>query len=130
MNKSIVMETYPVCSVKISKEGSKFQTIDEILEFFKNKIQEHPSSEFISIFDHYNHTKNIGGEISSDIQDAKNLIFCFGVKIPNPTSLALRPRSFGICELKESFSIEFMQAPNPNIQTIMENWVMELREIA
>jgi hypothetical protein len=130
MNKSIVMETYPVCSVKISKEGSKFQTIDEILEFFKNKIQEHPSSEFISIFDHYNHTKNIGGEISSDIQDAKNLIFCFGVKIPNPTSLALRPRSFGICELKESFSIEFMQAPNPNIQAIMENWVMELREIA
>lgn len=130
MNKSIVMETYPVCSVKILKKESKYKTVDEILEFFKNKIQEHPSSDFISVFDHYSHTKNIGGEIASDIQAAKNIIFCFGVKMPNPTSLALRPRSFGVCELEESFSIEFMQAPNPNIQGILENWVTELREIA
>jgi hypothetical protein len=122
MKKFLAMEKYPVCATQILKSESHFQTMEAILEFFKQKI-----AAFIAIFDHYTHTQNIQGEIAKEIKDARNLIFCFGVKIPNPTSLALRPRSFGICELEESFAIEFLQAPNPNVQEILESWIEELK---
>ena len=127
MKKFLAMEKYPVCATQILKTDSHVQSMESILEFFKQKIDAHPNATFIATFDHYTHTQNIQGEIAKEIKDARNLIFCFGVKIPNPTSLALRPRSFGICELEKSFAIEFLQAPNPDIQAILEGWIEELK---
>lgn len=129
MVKSTFMEKYPICSVLLPKEESKLKSLDEVLNFFEQKIQTHPKATFIAIFDHYNHTKSIGGEIATEIKDAKNILFCFGPVIPNPKALALRTRSLGICELENAFDIEFMEAPNEKTQIILESWIDELLQI-
>ena len=126
MTQTTFMDKYPLHSLKIPKNKTKLNDIDEIIDYYKNKIIEHPISTFISIFDHYSHTKSINGEISPDIKNAKNIIFCFGSAIPNTKILAIRPRSIGVAELEESFMIEFMQAPKENIQELLEVWTKEL----
>lgn len=127
MKKSVFMETYPICSIELTKSECKFESTDAILEFFKKKIDAHPKATFIAFFDHYGHTKNINGEIEPSIKDAKNIIFCFGPAIPNPKPLAVRPRSFGVCEYEDRFSIDFLEAPNKPIQEILEEWIYELK---
>lgn len=126
MTKSLFLDKYPINSLVIAKDQTKYTNIDEILEFYKTKIQEHPIAAFISTFDHYTHTKNIDGEINPDIKDAKNLIFCFGSILPNAKMLAARPRSIGITELADSFSIDFLDAPNEKLQEVLVGWTKEL----
>ena len=123
MKKSIFMDKYPVYSKELLKEEISLQNVDEILNYFQNKIKSHPVAEFISIFDHYSHTKNLNGEIMDDLADAKNIIFCFGTAIPVTTITAIRPRSISVCELKDKFVIEFMEVPKEELNTLIESWI-------
>jgi len=128
MNKSILMEKYPVFSLEVAKSETTFKNVDAIIEYLKGLVDAHAVAEFIAIFDHYTHTSNLAeGSITEEIVDAKNLIFCFGKQIPTPKILAVRPRSIGVCELQESFSIDFMEAPNEQLQKVMENWVESVK---
>jgi len=127
MTKTLLMDKYPVYSLELNKNKTKEKSIDEIVKYFTEKIEQHPIATNIAIFDHFKHTKGLNGEINKDILDAKNVIFCFGAAIPNSKILAVRPRSIGIVEFKDSFSIEFMEAPNPKLQETMIEWVMKLK---
>ena len=82
-------EKYPVFTLEIEKEECMFSSTDEIISYFKEKVEAHPVADFIAIFDHFSHTKNLetsgkGGEISPEILDAKNIVFCFGKELPSP----------------------------------------------
>lgn len=128
MKKSIFMDKYPVYSYELLKSEIKYTTTDEIVEYFKSKIEAHPIAAYIATFDHYTHTKNLNGEINPTIKDAKNIIFCFGPAIPNTTVIAVRPRSIGVVKLEDKFVIEFMEAPKEQIHETMEKWTKGLRD--
>ena len=126
MKKSVFMDKYPVFSLELDKSELKEQSIKEILEYFKEKIESHPIAKFIAIFDHYSHTKGIDGEINKEILDAQNIVFCFGSAIPNTKILAVRPRSIGVAELEDKFVIEFLEAPKEQLHELMESWAKGL----
>ncbi len=126
MKKTIFMDKYPVFTLEISKNETDLQNIDEILNYYRSKIEVHPVATFISLFDHYSHTKKLKGEINPEILDAKNIVFCFGVALPNTKVLAVRPRSIGVAELKNSFVIEFIEAPNEKLHDVMEEWSKDI----
>jgi len=124
MKKSIIMEKYPVFELNIKKIETKFQTADDIIEYLKEKIDNHPIAIYIATFDHYSHTKSLAdGEVASDILDAKNIVCCFGKNLPKANLLAVRPRSIGVAELSDEFVVSFLEAPNPIANEAMENWV-------
>ena len=124
MTQITVMDKYPVNELTISKEKINYKNVDEILDYLKEKIDAHPVATFISIFDHYTHTKGLEvGEINEDILDAKNIIFCFGKQIPNAAIMAVRPRSMAVVEYKDNFVITFMDAPNTQAHEAMISWV-------
>ncbi|SFV52897.1 hypothetical protein MNB_SM-6-351 [hydrothermal vent metagenome] len=123
MKKTILMDKYPVFSLEIAKSETTFTTVSEIMTYLKDKIDNHPIAIFIALFNHYEHTANLkDGVINPDIKDAQNLIFCFGKQLPNTKILAARPRSFGVCELQDSFVIDFLEAPNEQLHKVMEDW--------
>jgi len=122
MKKTIFMDKYPVYTLEISKNETTLKNVDEILAYYKAKVEAHPIATFISIFDHYSHTKALEGEINPEIKDAKNIVFCFGAALPNTKILAARPRSIGVAELENSFMIEFLEAPMEKLHDVMEAW--------
>ncbi len=128
MKETILMEKYPVSELEVTKDETKYSSVNEILEYLKEQIEIHPVATYIATFDHYAHTKSLGenGEIDSDILDAKNIIFCFGKQLPKPQLLAVRPRSIGVVEMKDKFLINFMDAPNPQAQEAMVSWVKSI----
>ena len=126
MKKTIFMDKYPVYTLEIQKNETTLKNVDEILAYYKAKIDEHKIATFISLFDHYSHTKALGGEINQDIKDAKNIVFCFGAALPNTKILAVRPRSIGVAELENSFVIEFIEAPKEQLHDLMEAWSKEI----
>jgi len=128
MKKSIVLEKYPVFTLELQKNETHCQDLDAIVAYYQEKIEKHPIARFISLFDHYSHTKELGGEINPEIKNAKNLVFCFGAAIPNTKILAVRPRSIAIAELEDSFIIEFMEAPVEKLQELMEEWTLQLKK--
>ncbi len=126
MKKTIFMDKYPVFTLEVQKNEISQNNADEIISYFKEKIDTHKIAAFISIFDHYSHTQALGGEINPDIKDAKNIVFCFGAAIPNTKILAVRPRSIAVAELEDSFMIEFIEAPKEQLHEVMENWTKDL----
>ena len=126
MKKTIFMDKYPVYTLEILKDETTLKNIDEILAYYQAKVEAHPIATFISLFDHYSHTKKLGGEINPEILDAKNIVFCFGAAIPNTKILAARPRSIGVAELEKSFVVEFIEAPNEKLHDVMEMWSKEI----
>lgn len=127
MLKEIVMEKYPVFTMEIGKDECEKESVDAIIDDFKSKIEADPIAAFIAVFDHYAHTENLPeGEISPLIKDAKNIIFCFGPKLPDPRMLAVRPRSIGVAETDDGFVVTFLEAPVPPITAKMESWVKSL----
>jgi hypothetical protein len=128
MKKTMLQDKYPVNTLEIKNSDIKCQSVDEILAFFKDKIENHPIATYISTFDNYTHTKSINGAISEDIKEAKIIIFCFGKAIPVPEMLAVRPRSIGISKLQDSFSITFMDAPVEELNVVMAKWVNDLKK--
>ena len=122
MTKTNLMDKYPICTVEILKSKTTFSNVTEIVEYLKSLIENHEIAKFISTFNHYEHTNNISGEINEEIKDAQNIIFCFGAAIPNTKMLAVRPRSFGIAELQDSFVVEYLEAPKAKINELITNW--------
>ena len=124
MKKINFKEMYPVYVKEILKEEINCNNFDEISTFFINKISDHSFATYIGIFNHYAHTDSIeNGEIADNIKNAKNVIFCFGKKLPDPKILSVRPRSIGICETDSHFVISFLEAPNPALTKTMISWV-------
>ena len=127
MKQITVMEKYPVFTLRIEKNETDYQSIDEIFTYLKVQIDLHPIATYIGEFDHYAHTFSLEvGEISDEIKAAKNLICCFGKALPKPEVLAVRPRSIGVAELENAFVISFLEAPNPDANNAMEQWVKGL----
>ena len=128
MKRTILLDTHPMYSCEILKKDTTKQNTNDIIEHFKRKIEENPEAGFITVFDHYQHTQSLGGEILENIIDAKNLIFCFGHTIKNMEILAFRPKSIAICETEESFVLEFLETPRPEVNAWMQSWIEEIKE--
>ncbi len=128
MKQALLQERYPLFSLDIEKSETDYESVKEVIAYLKSLIDEHKVAKFIAIFDHYKHTKNLeDGQISEDILDGQNIIFCFGITLPEPQVMAVRPRSIGVVELKESFLITFMEAPMPIANVAMEEWAKSIK---
>ncbi|NPA82259.1 MAG: hypothetical protein GXO31_06590 [Epsilonproteobacteria bacterium] len=128
MKQITLMEKYPVFTLFVDKNETTFKNVDEIIDFLKGKIENDPVATFIAVFDHYGHTKSLpNGEVNPSIKAAKDLVFCFGAQLKDAKVLAVRPRSFGIAELENSFEIAFLEAPNPMANEKMETWAKEIK---
>ena len=127
MQYTLFMDKYPTHHLDLLKADTAFGSVDEIIAFFSAKVEADPRACRIAEFDHYAHTRSLpDGEIAANIRAAKHLVFCFGLKLPNPLAMAPRPRSIGVCELDDRFSIVFLEAPNPAMNVTMQAWVKEL----
>jgi hypothetical protein len=128
LEKTNFMDKYPVHSLIISKDETSFQTVDAVLEHLKALIVAHPIATFITTFDHFSHTNSIEDSVIHEtIKDAKNLIFCFGKQIPSAKMLAVRPRSIGVTELEDSFSIDTLEAPNEQLHEVLVKWIHSVK---
>ena len=127
MKKIIFKDKYPIYTIQILKSETKFKDTDKIIEYIKEKIEQHPIASYITVFDHLSHTKSLDGhKIIEDMVDAKNIIFCFGKEIPTAKILAVRPRSIGVCEFTNHFEINFLEAPKEGLQKELESWIKGL----
>lgn len=128
MQNRLLADKYPIHLLELEKSETPYEHLDELLRAIEAKAEVDPTVRLIAIFDHHAHTTLIGGEIRPDILAAKNLIFCFGTKLPDPAMLAVRPRSIGIAELPDRFVISFLEAPMPEANRKMTEWVLDLRK--
>jgi hypothetical protein len=128
MKQTLLQEKYPVFVAEIGKDETDCQDIDAVVAYLKQKIEEKEKVVFIGVFDHYAHTRGIGGEINPDIKGAVDVIFCFGFALPNPQVLAVRPRSIGVADLGDKYVVSFMEAPMQPANLAMESWVKGLRK--
>lgn len=127
MKQTLLQEKYPVFVAEIGKAETGCKSVDDIVAYLKEKIAGNPKVQFIGVFDHYAHTTRIQGEINPAIKAAVDVIFCFGIALPNPQVLAVRPRSIGIADMGDKFVVSFMEAPMKPANDAMEAWVKGLR---
>lgn len=130
MKQTLLMEKYPVFDMDLPKSETSCQSVDDILAALKARIDAHPKVAYIASFDHFAHTTSIGGAIGADIRDAKNIVFCFGLALPNAHVLAVRPRSIGVADLGDRFHISFMEPPMEVATREMEAWCKGLADRA
>jgi Family of unknown function (DUF6858) len=129
MQKLLFNDEYPIFTMTLNKSETSFSTVQEILDTLQSKIQAHPVATYIGLFDHYEHTSCLeNGEVSPDIVDAKNILFCFGKELLVPEVLAVRPRSIGIAERKDDFVLSFLKAPNAAANEAMTTWIESLHD--
>ena len=86
MKHVLLQEKYPIFVTDISKSETTCLDVGDMCTCLKAMILENPKVNFIGLFDHYAHTKAIGGEIGPAIQAAVNVLFCFGPSLPSPRS--------------------------------------------
>ncbi|MDD2887240.1 MAG: hypothetical protein PHY66_05520 [Aliarcobacter sp.] len=128
MKQKIFKDKYPIFEIEYKKDELKFKNVDEIITALKKRIEERPDIAFIAIFDHYKHTSSLKNNvINPNIKDAKNIIFCFGKEIPTPEIMAVRPRSIGVCEMEDSFVINFLEAPSEAVNKTIEEFIKSLK---
>lgn len=124
------MEKYPVFTLEIEKSETVYESVDAIIDYFKTRVETDPVAVYVGIFDHYAHTTSLeNGEVAPQIKAAKNILFCFGQKLPDPKMLAVRPRSIGVAETDSGFSVTFLEAPMQPMNEKMETWAKELMTI-
>jgi hypothetical protein len=129
MKQTLLHEKYPVYSLALDRDETAFESVDAICGYFRACIEAHPSATFIAEFDHLAHTRSLPeGRIGEGIRAAKNLVFCFGITLPNVQALAMRPRSIGVAETDAGFLVTFMEAPMPVANAAMEDWATRLRQ--
>ncbi|MEA3641439.1 MAG: hypothetical protein VBE63_16055 [Lamprobacter sp.] len=130
MKQTLLNERYPLFVLRLDRTEIRLNSIDAICSYFRSCVESHPCGQFIAIFDHYAHTCALpDGKIDNEIRAAKNVLFCFGLSLPSPEILGLRPRSIGIAELDHQFVISFMEAPMPIANAAMEDWALGLRRM-
>jgi hypothetical protein len=129
MEKLNVKDKYPVMNLTLKKSELVHDTVDSIIEYYKEKIEANPTAKFIAIFDHYDHTVSLPEhEVAEGIVDAKNIVFCFGQKIPSPMIVGLRPRSIGITDCGDVMHINFLEVPMPPLNELMIEWTNALKK--
>jgi len=127
MKQTLFQKKYPIYTLEITKEETSLKGVDAIIDYLKGKVEAHPAASTIAIFDHYSHTKSLeGGDIASEIVDAKNLVFCFGMMLPSPEIMAVRPRTIGVTETATGYIINFLEAPVIPANETMEQWVKSI----
>jgi len=130
VKQSLLREKYPIYCLELERVDTRCRNVDEIMDYLKGCVAAHASACFIADFDHYAHTRSLPhGQIGEGILAARNLIFCFGITLPDPHVLAVRPCSIGVAETTEGFLITFMEAPMPVANTAMEEWAKGLRDL-
>ena len=128
MKQTLLQEKYPVFILEVDRNETSFESVDAICAYFREHIEAHRSAVFIAEFDHYAHTRSLPeGMIGEGIRAAKNLVFCFGISLPDPHVMAVRPRSLGVVETAEGFVVTFMEAPMPVANAALEDWAKGLR---
>lgn len=128
MKQTLLQERYPIYCLELDRSETSYGSVDEIMDYLKGCIEGHEAACFIADFDHYAHTRSLPqGSIGEGILAARNLVFCFGIALPDAHLLAVRPRSIGVAEITEGFLITFMEAPMPVANTAMETWTKGLR---
>lgn len=127
MNKTVIAEKYLVNTITIPKNKTNFKTVIEIEEYIKEEINKDKIATYISTFDHFAHTKSIGGMIPGDILASINVQCCFGMAIPSAEFMAIKPMSIAVVEKTESFVLSFIEAPAPSVQQAMESWVEAIK---
>ncbi|MCW8944094.1 MAG: hypothetical protein OQL27_04910 [Sedimenticola sp.] len=120
-------EIYSLYEIIYKKEELKHQSVEDIVADLKQMIIDHPVIAYIDIFDQYQQTQRVNGVINPAIKAAQNIIFCFGMELPTPEVLAVRPRSIGVCELEDSYVINFMEAPNAQANATMVEMIKSLK---
>jgi HlyD family secretion protein len=131
MAQVLLQDKFPVRLRKCDKSDLRFSTLDELCQYFRDTIEEHPFARYIGTFDHYAHTTGLSdGVVDSSIVGAKNIMFCFGKRLEGPDVLSVRPRSIGVCETTSQFVISFLEAPSVKATETMEQWVCELAKPA
>jgi len=131
MKHFLLQEKYPLFTLEVEKRETSFTHVADIIDYLKQCIEHQSMARFIAIFDHYAHTRGLEqGQIDDSILDAKNIVFCFGITLPNPQVMAVRPRSMGVVELANSFVITFMEAPMPVANVAMEDWAQSIKNRA
>jgi len=129
MKQTLFQEKYPIYTLELTKSETSLQNVDAIIDYLKAKVEAHPAARFIAIFDHYGHTKSLeNSEIAPEIIDAKNLVFCFGMKLPSPQMMAVRPRTIGVTETTSGYVINFLEAPMAPANEAMETWVKSVAQ--
>lgn len=127
MNKTLKQQTYPVYLLEIERGECRLDSVDAIANHLKQVVEANPATHFIGLFDHFAHTSRLpGGQVANEIRAAVNLVFCFGLTLPEPAQLATRPRSVGICETDRGFVITFLESPMPVVNGVMESWAESL----
>jgi hypothetical protein len=129
MKRTLLHEKYPIFVAEIAKTETRYPTVDALVEHYKARIAENPKVKFIGVFDHYAHTRSLGGDIAPGIEAAVDVIFCFGFALPSAQMLAVRPRSIGIADMGDTFIVSFMEAPMQPANQAMEAWTLGLRNI-
>jgi len=129
MKQLLRLENFPVYTLEIEREETSYQSVDEIIAYFRERIDAHSYARFLAVFDHNAHTRSLPeGHIAEGILAAKNLVFCFGLTLPDAHSLATRPRTIGIAETERGFVVTFIEAPMPVVNAAMEDWAKGLRD--
>jgi hypothetical protein len=127
MKRFVSHEKLAICTFELDKSETDFQSLDEIVDYLRGLVEAEPLARFIAVFDHFAHTRSLpNGTVAEGIRAAKNLVFCFGITLPDPQALALRPRSIGICELASQYVLTFAEAPMPVANLAMERWALSV----
>jgi hypothetical protein len=130
LRETLLQETFPVYCLELGHDETDYRSVDEIADYFKQCIEAHRCARYIAELDHYAHTRSLPeGRIDKDIRAARNIIFCFGIALPDPHLLATRPRSIGVAETSEGFLVTFMEAPMPVANSAMEDWARGLLHV-
>ena len=128
MKQILLKDKFPVYTLDILKSETTLNNTDEVIDYLKSKIEAHPATSFIAIFDHYGHVKaQEKGEIEESIMDSKNILFCMSSAIPNAMIAAVRPRSIAVNELSDKFVVNFMEAPMEAPTNTMLKWVSSIK---
>lgn len=128
MKQMLLQEKYPVFVLELGKNETTCKSVDDIVARFKAAIAADTRVAWIADFDHFAHTTKLGGAIAPEIKAARNLVFCFGLQLPNPNVMAVRPRSIGIADCGDKFVINFLEAPMKPANEAMEGWAKALRD--
>jgi hypothetical protein len=129
MDKTLLLEKYPVYSQVIEKNDTECKNIDEVMARLKEKIDTHPIATYIGDFDHYAYVaQQPEGKIAEEIMASKHALFCVANAIPNPLIAAARPRAISVAELVDKFVISYLEAPVETANQLMADWVGSLKQ--
>jgi hypothetical protein len=131
MDKINLLDKYPVYSQEIEKNDTECKNVDDVIAYFKEKINSHPIATYIGDFDHYAHVaEQTEGKIADEIKASKHALFCVANAIPNPLIAAARPRAISVAELDDKFVISYLEAPVETANQLMAEWIDSLKRAA